>query len=97
MPLCRDLVVVALNGLCNEVPDPLLNAVNDLGGIVLFVGASAVSLVLGIFKESTDIVLEVMVVDLADFQLDGLVCSFDVSFLLFETGSYSSSSGSNLS
>ena len=81
-PLCLDLTIIALDGLFDEVPDPLLDAVNKLVGIVLVVCAPAVGLSLGIFEEGADVVLEVMVVDLADLQLDRLVCGLDVSFFL---------------
>ena len=64
--LGADLLFDAGDGLFGEVPDPLLDAVNDGAGVVLLVGASAVSLGLGILEEGADVVLEVMVIDLAD-------------------------------
>ena len=82
LPLGLDLLRVALDGLCGEVPDPCLDTVYDGVGVVVLVGASSIGLSLGLFEEGADIVLEVMVLDLADLQLDSLVCGLDVSFLL---------------
>ena len=82
LPLGFDLIIIAGGGLFNEVPDPLLDSIDESISVVVFVSASSVSLSLGIFKECTYIVLEVMVIDLADLKLDSLVCGPDVSLLL---------------
>lgn len=74
-PLGLDLIIIADGGLLDEVPDPLLDVIDDFGGALFLFCAPLVGLSLGVFKECTDVVLEVMVLDLADFHLDSLVCA----------------------
>jgi hypothetical protein len=95
-PLGLDLVIIADGRLLDEVPDPLLDVVDELTGVLFLKCAPLVGLSLGVFKECSDVVLEVMVLDLADFHLDSLVCACYGSFFLQEASFDFCSGGSKL-
>ena len=80
-----DFLIVCFNCLLGPLLSPFFDAINQFVSQILFSDESAISLSLSIFKERSDIILEMVVLDLRNLHFYRFICSFNVSFELYSS------------